>query len=161
MPFMFLGKQRDLCESTTFVDVDYPVLMQNKCGIIANTQQLHGLLENFYRTKNEEGVLGAGNPYLAVGCDLRDIAYLKDTLQDAVEIEDDQVAILFVAEVSIAYMDAEVRDSIVLSPDGLRAWGVVTVEPGPRSTVSSFVIEGNQDVDDRTIVDALRLFRNG
>ena len=113
MPFAFLGKQRDLCESTTFVDVDYPILMQNKCGIIANTQQLHGLLENFYRTKSEEGVLGAGNPYLAVGCDLRDIEYLRNTLQDAVEIEDDQVAILFVAEVSIAYMEAEASQAVL------------------------------------------------
>lgn len=113
MPFAFLGKQRDLCEHTTFVDVDYPILMQNKCGIIANTQQLHGLLENFYRTKNEEGVLGAGNPYLAVGCDLRDLEYLKMTLQDAVEIEDDQVAILFVAEVSIAYMEAETSQAVL------------------------------------------------
>ena len=89
LPFAFLGKQPELCENTTFVDVDYPVLMQNKCGIISNTEQLHGLLENFYRTSAEEGVLGAGNPYLAVGCDLRDIELLRETLQDAVEIEDD------------------------------------------------------------------------
>ena len=113
LPFVFLGKQAELCESTTFVDVDYPALMQNKCGIIANTQQLHGLLENFYRTSNDEGVLGAGNPYLAVGCDLRDIEFLKMTLQDAVEIEDDSVAVLFVAEVSIAYMEAEASQAVL------------------------------------------------
>ena len=113
MPFAYLGKQPELCASTTFVDVDYPALMQNKCGIIANTQQLHGLLDNFYRTNNEEGVLGAGNPYLAVGCDLRDIELLKMTLQDAVEIEDESVAILFVAEVSIAYMEAEASQAVL------------------------------------------------
>jgi tRNA wybutosine-synthesizing protein 4 len=35
------------------------------------------------------------------------------TLQDAVEIEDDQVAILFVAEVSIAYMEAEASQAVL------------------------------------------------
>ncbi|KAK5165114.1 tRNA methyltransferase ppm2 [Saxophila tyrrhenica] len=113
MPFSFLGKQPELCDNTTFVDVDYPVLMQNKCGIISNTEQLHGLLENFYRTSNEDGVLGAGNPYLAVGCDLRDLDLLKETLQDAVEIEDESVAILFVAEVSIAYMDRDASQAVL------------------------------------------------
>ncbi|KAK3053671.1 tRNA methyltransferase ppm2 [Extremus antarcticus] len=113
MPFAFLGKQPELCENTTFVDVDYPVLMQNKCGIISNTEALHGLLENFYRTPNEDGVLGAGNPYLAVGCDLRDLDLLKETLQDAVEIEDESVAILFVAEVSIAYMDRDASQAVL------------------------------------------------
>ena len=113
MPFVFLGKQPELCESTTFVDVDYPILMQNKCGIVDKTEALHGLLENFYRTSNEEGVLGAGNPYLAVGCDLRDIELLRNTLQDAVEVEDDGVAILFVAEVSVAYMEAEASQAVL------------------------------------------------
>lgn len=113
MPFVFLGKQPELCESTTFVDVDYPILMQNKCGIIDKTEQLHGLLENFYRTSNDDGVLGAGNPYLAVGCDLRDVNLLKHTLQDAVEIEDDSVAILFVAEVSIAYMEPDASQTVL------------------------------------------------
>lgn len=113
LPFAFLGKQPELCENTTFVDVDYPVLMQNKCGIISNTEQLHGLLENFYRTSAAEGVLGAGNPYLAVGCDLRDIELLRETLQDAVEIEDETVAILFVAEVSIAYMEREASQAVL------------------------------------------------
>jgi outer membrane protein insertion porin family len=55
------------------------------------------------------------------------------------------------------YMDGEVRDSIAISPDGRRAWGVVNIEPGRRATVSEFAIEGNEQVDDRTIRDALRL----
>lgn len=87
--------------------------MRNKCGIIEHTEQLHGLLDNFYRTRNEDGVLGAGNPYLAVGCDLRNLDLLKVTLQDAVEIDDDGVAILFVAEVSLAYMEPEASQAVL------------------------------------------------
>ena len=113
LAFAFLGKHHDLCENTTFVDVDYPLLMQNKCGIIDKTEQLHGLLVDFYRTTNEDGVLGAGDPYLAVGCDLRNVARLKGILQDAVEIEGDDVAILFVAEVSIAYMEREAAEAVL------------------------------------------------
>jgi outer membrane protein assembly factor BamA len=55
------------------------------------------------------------------------------------------------------YMDAVVTDSIDFSDDGLRAWGTVRIEPGRRATVAAFEIEGNEGVDDRTIVDALRL----
>ncbi|KAK3721057.1 tRNA methyltransferase ppm2 [Vermiconidia calcicola] len=113
LPFPFLAKQRELCENTTFVDVDFPSLMQNKCKILSNTEQLHGLLENFHRTSNQEGVLGAGDPYVAVGCDLRNIELLKKILQDAVDIECDDAAILFVAEVSIAYMEPEASDAVL------------------------------------------------
>lgn len=113
LPFVFLGKSQALCANTTFVDVDFPVLMRNKCGIIEHTEQLHGLLDNFYRTRYETGVLGAGNPYLAVGCDLRDLDSLRATLQDAVEIEDEGVAILFVAEVSVAYMEHDAAQAVL------------------------------------------------
>lgn len=113
LPFVFLGRQPELCTNATFVDVDFPVLIRNKCGIIEHTEQLHGLLENFYRTRNEDGVLGAGNPYLAVGCDLRNLDHLKLTLQDAVDIDEDGVAILFVAEVSLAYMEPEASQALL------------------------------------------------
>lgn len=113
LPFVFLGRQPDLCTNTTFVDVDFPILLRNKCSIIEHTEQLHGLLENFYRTRNEDGVLGAGNPYLAVGCDLRNLDQLKVTLQDAVNIDDESVAVLFVAEVSLAYMEPEASQALL------------------------------------------------
>lgn len=95
------------------MDVDFPVLIRNKCGIIEHTEQLHGLLENFYRTRGDDGVLGAGNPYLAVGCDLRNLDQLKNVLQDAVDIDEDGVAVLFVAEVSLAYMEPEASQALL------------------------------------------------
>jgi outer membrane protein insertion porin family len=55
------------------------------------------------------------------------------------------------------YLDAEVRDSLVFSADGSRAALTVRVDAGPRATVRAFEIEGNDQVDDRTIRDALRL----
>lgn len=110
---MLLGKQPDLCENTAFVDVDFPILMQNKCGIIDKTERLSGLLSQFARTTNEDGVLGAGEPYVAIGCDLRDIDKLKAVLQENLEIEDVDCAILFVAEVSIAYMEREASQAII------------------------------------------------
>ncbi|CAN5751708.1 hypothetical protein BH23GEM8_BH23GEM8_18350 [soil metagenome] len=55
------------------------------------------------------------------------------------------------------YLDAEVRDSLTFSTDGRSSSLTVRIEPGPRSTVREFQIEGNEQVDDRTIRDALRL----
>lgn len=113
LPFILLGKQPDLCENTAFVDVDFPVLMQNKCGIIDKTESLSGLLSNFARTTNEDGVLGAGEPYVAIGCDLRNIEQLKVILQENMEIEDSDCAILFVAEVSLAYMERDAANTVL------------------------------------------------
>nr|POF03520.1 trna wybutosine-synthesizing protein 4 [Quercus suber] len=78
--------------------------MQNKIGIIETTEQLHGLLPRFTATGNETGLLGSSDPYVAVGCDLHDIDSLRIILQDHLRIQDPTVAMLFVSEVSTAYM---------------------------------------------------------
>lgn len=59
------------------------------------------------------------------------------------------------------YLDGVVHDSIVLSTDELRARVLVVVEPGARTTLRELDINGNEDVDDRTIGDALQLRRGG
>jgi outer membrane protein insertion porin family len=57
------------------------------------------------------------------------------------------------------YLDGEVHDSVDITPDTLRARLVVVVEPGRRSTLGELDIDGNEDVTDRVIADALRLGR--
>jgi outer membrane protein assembly factor BamA len=59
------------------------------------------------------------------------------------------------------WLDGAVHDTIDVAPDGLRARLSVVVEPGQRSTLDGLDIEGNEDVSERTISDALRLRMGG
>lgn len=49
--------------------------------------------------------------YVTVGCDLRNLSELGNILQDEVQARD--CAILFIAEVSVAYMDVESADAVI------------------------------------------------
>lgn len=55
------------------------------------------------------------------------------------------------------YLDAVVRDSVAVTPDGLRARVTVELEPGPRSTLEGMDVEGNERVSEGAIANALRL----
>jgi len=120
LPFLYLGKHPELCQNTTFVDVDYPLLMQNKLGVIEQTEQLRVLLPKLTRTNSESGVLGSSDPYVAIGCDLYDVAKLNKILQDHLRIQDSSVAVLLVAEVSVAYMEKEATQKVLEWAAGLQ-----------------------------------------
>lgn len=87
-----------------FVDVDYPQLMQKKHQVIDKTPQLKDLLTDFKGTSKKSGLLGYSSNYAAIGCDLRNLDVLRVVLQEHLQVEDCSVAVLFVAEVSTAYM---------------------------------------------------------
>ncbi|EME40518.1 hypothetical protein DOTSEDRAFT_65234 [Dothistroma septosporum NZE10] len=112
LPFLFLGKQPQLCQGATFVDVDYPVLMQNKVGVIDKTEQLRSLTPKFTKTGNQSGLLASSDPYVAIGCDLSDMTPLQDILQDHLSLDNGDVAILFVSEVSTAYMPRNASQAV-------------------------------------------------
>ncbi|KAF2164887.1 hypothetical protein M409DRAFT_67598 [Zasmidium cellare ATCC 36951] len=112
LPFLFLGKRPLLCQGTTFVDVDYPVLMQNKVGIIDKTEQLRHLLPKLTRTANDSGLLASSDPYVAIGCDLSSLIPLQEILQDHLQLGSGGVAILFVSEVSTAYMERDASQAV-------------------------------------------------
>ncbi len=60
---------------------------------------------------------------------------------------------------SDGYLDAQVRDTIRVDDSALRAEVLIAVQPGPRSTLDSLTIEGNEEVEDGVISEALRLER--
>jgi outer membrane protein insertion porin family len=49
------------------------------------------------------------------------------------------------------YLDAVVADTAALDRPARQAWLSVRIEPGPRSTLESFDIRGNEGISDRTI----------
>ena len=87
--------------------------MQNKLGIIDKTDQLKVLLPKLTKTNSEAGLLASSDPYVAIGCDLYNVNGLAHILQDHLRIEDSSVAVLFIAEVSIAYMERDASQHVL------------------------------------------------
>lgn len=112
MPWLFLGKRGELCKDALFVDVDYPQLMRRKVETIDKTEQLRTLLPNLTKSSKPDGVLLNSDVYAAVGCDLRDLGSLLQSLREILNEDNHEVAILYVAEVSVAYMDLESSQAV-------------------------------------------------
>ncbi|OQO09589.1 hypothetical protein B0A48_04991 [Cryoendolithus antarcticus] len=113
LPWLFLGKLPHLCNNATFVDVDYAQLMERKCEVIDRTEQLKVLLPGLKLTGRDHGLLAHSTNYAAIGCDLRNLDLLTLVLQNHLQIEDCSVAILFVAEVSVAYMTRDASQAVL------------------------------------------------
>lgn len=79
--------------------------MLKKQTMIDRSDELKAVLPGLEKTNNSSGVLCHSPHYAAIGCDLRNLDFLKSVLQDHLDSENSSVAILFVAEVSTAYMD--------------------------------------------------------
>lgn len=86
--------------------------MQNKLAIIDKTEQLRALLPKLTKTGALDGILGSSDPYVAIGCDLNNIEPLRAILKDHLQLSNDDAAILFVSEVSTAYMERDASQAV-------------------------------------------------
>ncbi|KAG0636630.1 hypothetical protein HOY80DRAFT_342913 [Tuber brumale] len=111
LPFQFISSTRDL-ENVLYIDLDYPDLIAVKSRVISNTPELHNLLKNPELHNPPVGNFHyRSSQYLAVGCDLREFDKLKRILMDSRLI--DNAALLFTAEVSLAYVDQAAVDALI------------------------------------------------
>ncbi|KAK1248091.1 hypothetical protein MKX07_000979 [Trichoderma sp. CBMAI-0711] len=96
-----------------FVDVDYPDLMHKKRAVVLQTPELRKLLGDDYTMsdKGKDGLLLRSATYCQLGCDLRQLGRLRTLLESVVSLS--ECAILFVAEVSITYMDTQYADALI------------------------------------------------
>ena len=116
LPFRTMWQLPELCRNVLFVDVDYPQLIERKVQMMRAHDVFKAYLadeaapvslpesitaEIFFRNKN----------YFAIGCDLHDVHKLHNTLSMTMELMDCQS--LFVAEVSITYMNTTDADTII------------------------------------------------
>jgi len=112
---------RYACDGVTFIDIDYRELMIKKRDVVQSTPELRSVLNNVHCSEGD--VLLRSNEYLQVGCDLRDLPDLQRILSDAVDI--DKSRVLFVAEVSITYINVEAADALIrwtsTFPEGLHS----------------------------------------
>ncbi|QIW98942.1 hypothetical protein AMS68_004460 [Peltaster fructicola] len=112
LPWWFHGEYSALCKDVKFLDVDYPALMQKKAEMIKRTTELTDLLPGLAFTAADQGVLCDSTGYAAIGCDLRELEALHGLLEQQ-GITSSSASILFVAEVSIAYMDRPGSQAVI------------------------------------------------
>ncbi|KAF4554775.1 Cupin-like domain-containing protein [Elsinoe fawcettii] len=113
LPFQFLGLHPEQCHNCVFVDVDYPQLMQKKVEVIKNNQPLLDVLPDISYGKPTDPLLASTERYKAVGCDLKDVANLDSALRSLFDIDACSIAFLFVAEVSVAYMEKAAANAVL------------------------------------------------
>jgi len=108
---MMLSAEKPLCRDTTFVDIDYEKLMVNKKTAIQRTSEITDHLENVEFFPDDKAVQIRSDHYLAIGCDLKNIEKLDKTLHN--EVLPAKCSVLYLAEVSLTYMDVESANAVV------------------------------------------------
>ncbi|KAF2240086.1 LCM-domain-containing protein [Viridothelium virens] len=111
LPFRFLSSYPDICQNTTFVDVDFPPLIMRKREIIDNTAPLCETLEDLDTVNPQYPILLRSRRYLALGCDMKRVDGLTNVLEHELHIRESSV--LFLAEVAITYMESKDADSVI------------------------------------------------
>jgi tRNA wybutosine-synthesizing protein 4 len=111
LPFQFWHRHPSLSQDATFVDVDYPQLIERKRDRILGNELLRNALLGTDLRPSQAPVYVRSSRYLALGCDLRDLETLERLLR--VEIDAADASFLFVAEVSVTYMPTPDADSVI------------------------------------------------
>lgn len=95
----------------TFVDVDFPDMIERKRQIVLETPDLVSHLSHVDTRYLHPHVMLRSDAYCQIGIDLRHTAALEAALAFIVDIRDCDV--LFVAEVSITYMETDDADGVI------------------------------------------------
>jgi len=117
LPFQTLWKRKEQDnqanedQGVLFVDVDYPELMRRKTDIVRENGVFAGQLRNAQYSDAERGIMLKADEYVAVGCDLKNLTDLDEILKHELELQDSEI--LFMAEVSIAYMPVTAADAVI------------------------------------------------
>lgn len=93
------------------MDIDYEKLMVNKKTAIRRTDEITRLLENVEFLSDESPIQIRSEQYLAIGCDLKNLKKLDDVLKT--ELLPSDCSILFLAEVSLTYMDVKSANAVL------------------------------------------------
>ncbi|CRK11861.1 hypothetical protein BN1708_002302 [Verticillium longisporum] len=114
LPWQCHARYPELAGDTMFVDVDFPDLMERKRNIVLAHPELSSLLGSSCVTG------AAGSPillqsalYSLIACDLRQPSVLQDCLSKVIGADTSDVSFLFVAEVSITYLETRAADEVI------------------------------------------------
>ncbi|KAF4482917.1 tRNA wybutosine-synthesizing protein 4 [Colletotrichum fructicola Nara gc5] len=110
LPWQCEVRYPDACRDVTFIDVDYPDLIQKKRRIVLDTPELHALLGT-WEVNDKSPIVLQSQKYCQIACDLRQLSALENALSKLFDLS--ATEFLFVAEVSITYMDTEGADCVI------------------------------------------------
>lgn len=86
--------------------------MVHKKNAIRNTKEITGVLGDVGFGSDEDAVQLRSSRYVAVGCDLKNLKKLDDVLRDCI-LPSEECSVLFLAEVSLTYMDVMSANEVV------------------------------------------------
>lgn len=86
LPFQFWHRHPSLAQSATFVDVDYPQLMEKKRDRMLSNDLLRNALLKTKLRQTEQPILLRSDGYMALGCDLKDLATLERVIRAEFDI---------------------------------------------------------------------------
>ena len=112
LPFNFLGRERLAGRDILFIDVDYPDLIRKKCNVILQSKPLHEALLAIEENTASDTVMLRSQNYTAIGCDLRDSSKVVEILEQE-ELARNESSVMFIAEVSLTYMDVEASNRLI------------------------------------------------
>ncbi|KAH7089030.1 hypothetical protein FB567DRAFT_559567 [Paraphoma chrysanthemicola] len=111
LPFQFWHRYPALTRKATFVDVDYPQLIERKRNRILTEGLLRDALFDTNPRSSKPPVYLRSDRYIAIGCDLRELQVLERILRTELDVSSS--AVLFVAEVSATYMPVTDSDALI------------------------------------------------
>lgn len=98
------------CQDVTFLDVDYPDLIQKKRQIVLETPELQDLMGT-WEVNDDSPIVLKSQKYCQVGCNLQQLSVLQSCLDTLFDVPNTEF--LFVAEVSITYMDTKGANGVI------------------------------------------------
>lgn len=110
-PFQMLA---EACIDCEFFDFDYPELVQKKLGLINSSPEILNVIGPIKLSEEDAkqmGVIMATETYTLVGCDLKNIDLYKKQLHTL--LNSNGCPVIFIAEVSLAYMKPEHANPVI------------------------------------------------
>lgn len=113
VPWQCWTRYPEHCSQSVFVDVDFPDLARRKRQVVLATPELESQLSEVHAEEYEAfpNVLLRSKRYHLVGCDLRQSVALQQAL--SLLVDPQKCIFLFLAEVSITYMETDSADSLI------------------------------------------------
>ncbi|KAK8106829.1 tRNA methyltransferase ppm2 [Apiospora kogelbergensis] len=111
VPWQCMTRYPEECQGAKFIDIDFPDLMGKKRRIVQETPELHSVLTGLEYGDDQSDLLLTSNEYVQIGCDLRQLKRVEDALSQVITIQ--ECEFIFIAEVSITYMETEAADSVI------------------------------------------------
>ncbi|KAG0055480.1 Leucine carboxyl methyltransferase 2 [Gryganskiella cystojenkinii] len=106
------SQEQDSKTKLKYIDIDYPTLITERLYMIRNEEKLFHLLPQD-PTEDDVGSF-VSDTYSCMGVDLRNLGQLESALQSAgVEKTDQNMPILVISEVVLAYLGPEESDAVI------------------------------------------------